>query len=114
MIVDELVTDENTLVVSRAMLARPQQGSVRWIAVVPGERTTNPTWPAPSEALHRFPMGSPDNRWSRRRQEQIRIARLRGEHARAVAVIHGVARALPGSYLAQPGDGGTIRLDAFR
>jgi uncharacterized protein (DUF58 family) len=113
-LVDDLLTDEATLVVSRAMLARPQQGNIRWIAVVPGEHVTNPAWPASSEALLPHPMGSADNRWSRSREESNRIARLRTEHARALLVMHGVSRPLPGSFLARLDEGRTVRLEAMR
>jgi uncharacterized protein (DUF58 family) len=113
-LVDELLTDDATLVVSRAMLARPQQGPVRWIAVVPGEHVTNPVWPFPSDALLPHPMGSADNRWSRGREVSNRIARLRTEHSRALLVMHGVARPLPGSFLARLDEGRTVRLEAMR
>jgi len=113
-LVDELLTDEATLVVSRAMLARPQQGNVRWIAVVPGEHVTNPVWPFPSDALMPHPMGSADNRWSRSREVSNRIARLRTEHSRALLVMHGVSRPLPGSFLARLDEGRTVRLEAMR
>jgi uncharacterized protein (DUF58 family) len=113
-LVDELLTEEATLVVSRAMLARPREGNVRWIAVVPGEHVTSPAWPLPSDAILPHPMGSADNRWSRSREEGNRIARLRTEHARALLVMHGVARPLPGSFLARLDEGRTVRLEALR
>jgi hypothetical protein len=113
MVVDDLLTGETTLVVSRATLARPQQGNVRWVAVVPGEHTTNPVWPHASEALMPFPMGSSDNRFTRTRAAAARFARLWSDHTRALALMHGVARPLPGSYFARI-DGPTIRVDAFR
>lgn len=112
--VDELLTDEATLVVSRAMLARPQQGHVRWIAVVPGEQMTNVAWPTTSEARLPHPMGSADNRWSRTREASNRVARLRTEHARALLLMHGVSRPLPGSFLARLDEGRTVRLEAMR
>ncbi len=113
-VVDELLTDEATLVVSRAMLARPQEGKARWIAVVPGDQVTNPTWALGSEALMPHPMGSADNRWSRSRAEANRTARLRTEHARALLLMHGVARPLPGSFLARLDEGRLVRLEPLR
>lgn len=112
--VDDLLTKEATLVVSRAMLARPQEGNVRWIAVVPGDQATNPAWPTHSEALMPHPIGSEDNRWSRCREAQNRLARLRTEHTRALLVMHGVGRPLPGSFLARLTEGRTVRLEALR
>ena len=111
--VDDLLTDEATLVVSRAMLARPQQGNVRWIAVVPGEQIAHPAWPFPSDALLPHPLGSADNRWLRSREVSNRIARLRTEHSRALLVMHGVSRSLPGSFLARLDDGRSVRLEAM-
>ncbi len=113
-LVDDLLTKEATLVVSRAMLARPQEGNVRWIAVVPGDQATNPAWPFQSEALMPHPMGSADNRWSRSREASNRIARLRTDHTRALLVMHGVSRPLPGSFLARLNEGRTVRLEALR
>jgi hypothetical protein len=113
-LVDELLTDEATLVVSRAMLARPREGNVRWVAVVPGENATSPVLQLPSDAILPHPMGSADNRWSRSREEGNRIARLRTEHARALLLMHGVGRPLPGSFLARLDEGRTVRLEALR
>jgi uncharacterized protein (DUF58 family) len=114
MVVDELMTDEATLVVSRTMLARPQTANARWIAVLPAGAPTETPWQYASDARMPFPMGSSDNRWSRRRREAVRMARLRGENARALVVMHGAPRALPGSFLARAGLNGTIRLEALR
>lgn len=114
MIVDKLLTDEATLVVSRSVLARPQQGRVRWIAVVPDGEASNPVWPFSSDTRMPHPMGSADNRWTRRRREQTRIAVARTDHVRALLLMHGAPRPLPGSFLARPAENGTIRLEALQ
>jgi hypothetical protein len=60
------------------------------------------------------PIGSEDNRWSRCRDAANRVARLRTEHTRALLVMHGVARPLPGSFLARLTEGRTVQLEALR
>ncbi len=112
MLVDELLTDDATLVVSRAALARPHVGRTSWIAVVPAPVARDAKWPYSSGACMPYPMGTPDNRWSRRRRDAARVARARQDNA--LIVMHGVARSVPGSFLARDANDGTIRLETMR
>jgi uncharacterized protein (DUF58 family) len=115
MMVDELLTDEPTLVVSTAMLARAQQGRVRWIAVLPPATDDRQAWPFTSDARMPYPMGSSDNRWLRRRGEAKRIARARQDHERAILTMQGnLGRSLPGSFLAVGTYAGPIHLESLR
>jgi len=106
--------------------ARLREG-VRWI-VVPGRWWTDPgldlVRPWRSFAVLPHPMGSPDNRWSRRRQEQRRRERLAGDRA-AFAIsssdhLHWVAqgraplaptRKREGSFVARPKGPGYLQLE---
>lgn len=113
-LVDDLLTDEATLVVSRASVARPQQGRIRWIAVVPSGDSREPKWPYGSDTRMPYPMGAPDNRWSHRRREAARLALARRDHGRALIMMYGAPRNLPGAFLARPGASGTISLEELR
>lgn len=113
MMVSELLTDEATFVVSRAVLAHPPaNGKVRWIVVLP-TAIKEPTWPHSSDARFPFPMGSSENRWTRRRREQIRIALARRDRAIVMGLRADIARPPPGSFVVRPGPEGAIRLEAL-
>jgi uncharacterized protein (DUF58 family) len=115
--VTELLTDDATFVVSHAVLAVPpanekRPGRVRWI-LVPPDLTTDTGWPFASSPRLPFPMGTPDNRWSRRRREREAFMRRRSDHATAmVAMRHHAAPPPAGSFAAIPnGDG--VRLEVI-
>jgi uncharacterized protein (DUF58 family) len=113
MMVDELLTDEATFVVSRAILARPPAGGkVRWIVVLPTGVSSEPPWVFPSTARLPYPMGSSDNRWSHRRQVETRRLLAHRDRARVLSIRADVAYPPPGSFLAVPRDG-VIRLEAL-
>ncbi len=113
--VDALFTDEATYVVSRAVLARPQEpGSVRWIVVFPTALSPEPPWPSPSGARLRYPMGSSENRWSLRRREETRTALARRDRALVLGMRGDVVRPLPGSFFVLPAADGAIRIEATR
>ncbi|MBX3189634.1 MAG: DUF58 domain-containing protein [Labilithrix sp.] len=115
LLVSQLLTDEATLVVSRAVVATPpENANVRWIVAMP-TNTTEQRWTLPSEVRFAFPMGSSENRWSERRREVERIATARRDHTRAlVAMRTDIARPPPGSFLATPTAQGTVRLEEIR
>lgn len=113
--VEQLLTDEATFVVSRAVLAPPPADpKFKWIVVTPPV-PAELTWPFPSSARHRHPMGSSDNRWSLRRRAIERFNRARGDHARTLLAVG--TRLLPpppGSFTAGTTSDGTIKLEAIR
>ena len=115
MMVDELLTDEATLVVSRAVLARPHPyDKARWIVVLPSAISPEPPWRAPSNARWHYPMGTLENRWSQRRREENRVAIARRDRARTVAMRADMVRPPPGSFLACPEATGAIRVEVIR
>ena len=112
--VDQLVTNEATYVVSRAVLASPlEQGSVRWIVVFPSAISPEPPWPS-SGARLRYPIGSSENRWTLRRREETRIALARRDRARVLGMRGDIVRPLPGSFFVVPAADGAIRIEASR
>lgn len=111
-----LVTDEPTIIVSYRFQPDPIEGAdVRWI-IVP-----EPVWTCFEEKLDEappavlaHPMGSPENRWSRRRRERARkLARLRDHHSFARACADAAPRK-PGSLVARPGRDAKVRLEVVR
>lgn len=112
----ELVTDQATYVVSRAILASPlEQKSIRWILVFPSAISAEPPWPsAGSGARLRFPMGSSENRWTLRRRHETRTAIARRDRARVLGMRGDVVRPLPGSFFVVPAADGAIRIEATR
>lgn len=113
--VDQIFTDEATYVVSRAVLASPlEQGKCRWIVVFPSAISAEPPWPSASGARLRYPMGSPENRWTLRRREETRTALARRDRARVLGMRGDIVRPLPGSFFVVPAPDGAIRIEATR
>jgi uncharacterized protein (DUF58 family) len=114
MTVDELLTDEETYVVSRAVITHPPaNGKTRWIVVLP--TVTTPHWPFSSGARLPYPMGSSENRWSHRRRIANRLAIARRDHTQALMMMRvDVARPPPGSFYVVPTREGAHRLEAIR
>jgi uncharacterized protein (DUF58 family) len=110
---DELLTDEATFVVARAIVTRPPSAKVRWILVAPW-LSTSPV-PLSFGARFDFPAGAPDNRSSARRRINAARGRARRDRAVADAVMRtSVAPPPPGSLAAFPLASGAIRLEALR
>lgn len=114
MTVDELLTDEETYVVSRAVVTQPPaNGKTRWIVVLP--TVTTPVWPFASGARFPFPTGSAENRWSHRRRVTNRLALARRDHTQALMMMRvDVARPPPGSFYVVPTRDGAHRLKAIQ
>ena len=115
MMVDEMLDNTPTYVVSRGILfQRPPDPSfkVKFIFVMP--IVTEPPWPYLAGARLPFPMGTPANRFTHRREVTERIARQRADHARVLRVMRpNIAHAPPGSFTAYATAEG-IRLEAVR
>ena len=115
MMVDELLTDEATFVVSRAVLVPPApHAKVRWIVVFPTGIAPDQPWRFQSGARLPYPMGSSENRWSHRRREESRLALARRDRARLLAMRPDVARPPLGSFFVVPTLEGAIRLEPAR
>lgn len=100
--VDQLLTDEATFIVSRAVLIQPPASpNIRWIVVAPPNPSEMP-WPHYG-ARFPFPMGHPENRGSYRRRAVDEVVRTRSDESRALLAmqIH-VAPPPPGSLAAYP------------
>jgi uncharacterized protein (DUF58 family) len=115
MMVDALLTDEATYVISRAVLVQPPaSGNVRFILVAPTGISPEPPWKSTSGARLRHPMGSSENRWSHRRRDESRVAIARRDRAVLLGMRCDVARPPPGSFYTAPTQGGPIRLEVLR
>ena len=113
--VDELLTDEATFVVSRAVLVQPPpHGKARWIVVLPTGISPDPPWLLTSGARLPYPMGSSDNRWSHRRRDESRLALARRDRLRVLGTRADVARPPAGSFYVVPNRDGAFRLEAVR
>jgi hypothetical protein len=113
MMVDDLLTNEATYVVSRGVLVqRAPDPKVRFILVMP--IVSEPPWPYLAGARLPFPMGTPANRFTHRKEVTDRIARQRSDHARVLMAMRAnVANAPPGSFVAYTSAEG-IRLEAHQ
>ena len=115
MVVDELLTSEATFVVSRAVLRQPLENShIRWIVVFPTAVSPEAPWRTGSGARFRHPTGSAENRWTRQRREETRMATARRDRLRVLGMRGDVVRPLPGSFFVVPSPTGAIRLEAVR
>jgi uncharacterized protein (DUF58 family) len=113
--VEQLLTDEATYVVSRAVLALPSaHPKARWIVVLPTAVTPAAGWPFGSGARLQYPMGSSENRWARRRREGDRIALARRDHSWLMVTRADIAQPPVGSFFAAPEHDGPIQLRAIR
>lgn len=111
-----LFTDEPTIIVSYRFQPDPSESvEVRWL-VAP-----EPAWTcfdeplqisAPAVLPHH--LGSPENRWSRRRRERIRQARALRDHRSFARVCADTVDRKIGSFIARPGRDARIRLEAIR
>lgn len=112
--VEEILTDEETFIVSRSVLfVPPPKTKARWIVVVP--TLTEPPWPSHSAARMRHPMGSSDNRWLRVRRDEKRREQARRDYAESVLAMRTIVAAPPaGSFLVRSANKGEIVLEALR
>lgn len=112
--VEDILTDEETFIVSRSVLfVPPPKTKARWIVVVP--TLTEPPWPSHSPARMRHPMGSADNRWLRVRRDEKRREQARRDYAEAVLAMRTIVAAPPaGSFLVRSARKGEIVLEALR
>jgi uncharacterized protein (DUF58 family) len=113
--VDALLTDEVTYVVSRGLLTHPPDtDKIRWILVPP---PAEPELPAllPSAVTMPHPMGSSDNRWTRRKRLIAELSDKRVDYMSAfLALRANVAPAPAGrSFIATPLADGTFKLEAL-
>ena len=92
----------------------PMDPGARWIIVPAGVWARLHQPPLPS-AVGRFqhPMGSADNRASRRRQERARRDRARKDHAAFTRLCAYVHEKREGSFVARPAGRAGIRLEAL-
>ncbi len=113
--VESLLDDEPAIVVScrRAPLLE-ERGKVRWI-LVPEAAWTRvlEQRPRTSAAVMPHPMGSADNRWSRRRRERLRAEQARRDHHRFVRLCEDLGGRLEGSFVARPTAAARIELEAL-
>ncbi len=110
---EQLVSDEATYIVSRGVLMMPPERSdVRWVVVLP--TLTEPAWPNTSGATLPFPIGTPANGWSDRREVESELEVARCQHAQAVIAMRtNVCRPPPGSFAAYATATGAIHLEAL-
>ena len=111
---DLVADDEDTIVVACRLLPNPSaRGSVRWI-VVPESVWTPFCDVRPRDAFGMFahPMGSADNRRSRRKRERQRWQRALRDHTTFATAARDVAAPWPGCFVARPAPG-RIRLEAL-
>lgn len=109
-----LLGDEPSIVVSCRLPAELTEGAgLRWV-LVPVAVWTTPEQqpPASSYTLLPYPMGSAENRWSRRRRERLRFERVRRDEDRLFSLCWGGERG--GSFIARPAGPSRVRLEALR
>lgn len=111
---EEILTDEETFLVSRSVLfVPPPKTKARWIVVVPV--LSEPPWPSHSAARMRHPMGSAENRWSRARDDEKRREQARRDHAEVVLAMRTIVAPPPaGSFLVRSDTRGDVVLEALR
>ena len=113
--VEALLGKEATIVVScrRAPLLA-DHGPVRWI-LVPEAVWTLVAQPKVRAGVTTLPhpMGSADNRWSRRRRERLRSERARRDQSRFVRLCEDCNLERAGSFVARPAARARIRLEAL-
>jgi len=113
--VEALLGKEATIVVScrRAPLLA-DHGPVRWI-LVPEAVWTLVAQPKVRAGVTTLPhpMGSADNRWSRRRRERLRSERARRDQNRFVRLCEDCNLERAGSFVARPAARARIRLEAL-
>jgi uncharacterized protein (DUF58 family) len=112
-----LLDDAPAIVVSYRQspdLGEGKQG-VRWI-VVPQTAWTRFDEPAQtlSVGLLPHPVGSPENRWSRRRRDRLRRERARRDHLTFARLCKETVARSPGTFVATPARKGAIHLEAVQ
>ena len=113
--VEGLLDKEAAIVVSCRMAPLlADHGPVRWVLV------PEAVWTLPGEAKQRpsatvlpHPVGSPDNRWSRRRREQQRRAQARREESTFLSMTSDLGGDRSGQFVARPAAKARIRLEAL-
>ncbi len=110
----DLVDDARTIVVSHRLPKTDEESAATWI-VVPAELWSTFDAPrvTPSHGVLPYPMGSADNRWSRRRLERARRDKERWDHATfSVLASHSQSRRA-NNFVARPGGNATARLEVL-
>jgi hypothetical protein len=110
----DLVDRDPTVVVSYRLQPDPKDsGTVRWI-IVPEPMWTRFDAPPQmaSPAILQYPVGSADNRWSRRRRDRIARERARRHHQAFGDLTAHVAARRAGSFFAWPQGRDRARLEA--
>ena len=107
--------DHRTVVVSHRLPASPKEGEARWI-VVPASLWAPFFEPRArsSGGLFPFPMGSADNRWSRRRREHPRLERAKTDHAIFTVLCSHSHERRVGNFVARPRDDVRVTLEALQ
>jgi hypothetical protein len=119
--VGDLLTEGTSVVVSFRLQPDPvHQGAaapnVRWIVVpVSTWALSDEPLQRPSPAVLPHPMGSPENRWSRRRKDRLRRERARHDRNLLLDLCTPTRSRtdLGGSFTAQPASRDRIRLEAL-
>jgi hypothetical protein len=111
----EKLTGAGAIVVScRLQPEPPGRDPVRWILV------PRPLWtsgelvlPMSTSSVLSYPLGSADNRWSRRQREQRRRVRVHRDEVRFARLCADSAAPRAGSFVARPKARGRIHLEAL-
>jgi hypothetical protein len=114
--VESLLDKEPAVVVSTRMAPLlSEHGPVRWILVPEAVWTlvAQPRVRAPATRLP-HPMGSADNRWSRRRRERMRSDQARRDQGKFVRLCEDIGGERAGSFVARPTSKARIVLEALR
>jgi hypothetical protein len=111
---EALLGEGRTVVVSHRLPANAKESEARWI-VVPAS-----LWAPLDEGIARgsaglfpHPMGSADNRWSRRRRERARIERAKTDHAIFSVLCSHSQERRAGNFVARPQGDLDVTLEAL-
>jgi uncharacterized protein (DUF58 family) len=110
-----LSKDEPSIIVSHRLPANPAEAAERWI-VVPAELWSPfaETPQRPSLGLLPHPIGSADNRWSRRKRDRIRRETARSDHATFSYLTAHLQDYRAGNFVARSTAIGAVALEALR
>jgi uncharacterized protein (DUF58 family) len=114
--VESLLGDVRSVVVSfRLQPILSKHAGARWIIVPESAWTLYDDPPLPSSsAVLPHPMGSPENRGTRRRLARVRQERARRDHATLTRLCADTGERQPDALVARPAGGTRIRLEALR
>lgn len=114
--VEGLLADTPSIVVScRVQPVLSRHAVARWI-ILPEPLWTLHDEPAPqtSSALLPYPMGSPENRWARRRIARLAHEWASRDHATFTSLCGNTGERPPGIFVARPAGAAGVRLEALR